>query len=217
MPKTIEVTVYRYEELSKRAKEFAHSKWSEVYSDDRSSSVASAFIYELWKLGYPTGDICWSLGCCQGDGMAFYTGGHGWDKCMNPTDDPTMERDYCDVTVIYARLRAGMPKEVQDTLDEMMKTRTFDIRITNHYGHYNHWNTMPVSIDVQDWDSLSEAETKAYGTLETAIQDDVKSVSKRLEALGYKILEDEGSEARFIEACGDNDWWFEACGKLVHE
>ena len=70
MSEQVSVTVYGIDELSAKAKEYAIGHIRE--SIENCEELSWRFEQELETLGYPIDQIEWSLGCCQGDGMAFY-------------------------------------------------------------------------------------------------------------------------------------------------
>lgn len=119
--------------------------------------------------------VYWSLGYCQGDGMAFEARieGDGLKKMIQ-------ER-------FYAKDFRYFEKYVDQGLAYNL----------THSGHYSHWNSMSCEVD---WDVLRNFENDLmphlYAKLEARaielrdeIDEYVKEVSKQLEADGYAILE----------------------------
>lgn len=129
--------------------------------------VTEYFKRELIAAGYETSDIIWSLGYCQGDGMAFEA--------------------HCDLKAIAKRL-GFKPAKVR-AINQAIEKACASIKVT-HRGRYSHWNSMEVEAD----DHLVEEqctgfERTTWAELVEAMRDDVKSISRRLEKEGYKLLE----------------------------
>lgn len=127
-------------------------------------------------LGFGECEVMWSLGCCQGDGMAFKNGrvdGDGLKKIVR-------ERFYAkDQKYFFKYIDQGLAL----TIDQS--------------GHYTHWNSMTVDVD---WDQLRDFEADLpdhiYQKLEDRacelrdeVNEYVKEVSQQLEADGYAIIE----------------------------
>lgn len=126
------------------------------------------FKHRLGKLGYPTDNVCYSLGYCQGDGMAFY--------------------GYLDLSVIGPRLVPDMPKSVWEFMGRSVEIEDRNIR-------YHHWNSMYLPHDSDD---IAEEEPEEFGgivkrvamyKLMEALEDDIKSTSRKLEEEGYALIE----------------------------
>lgn len=129
-----------------------------------SEIIEQYFIFVLSSLGYPVGDIRWSLGYCQGDGMRF-TG-------------------MVDVRIVARRLLAGNPVFMGLALSAIEKGDR--IEITAKDSRYVHAYTM--SAD-RCWDTqLTLAEDKAMGLLLSLIEEDIVKVSLALEQDGYACL-----------------------------
>jgi len=128
--------------------------------------ITRYFQRELAKLGYGGTEVNYSLGYSQGDGMAFYGQPYAPDR-------------------LAERLLHGPHKAAS----KRALAKGSGIRIVrNGYGwHYSHWNTMEVHVD--DGADLTRFEEHALAALETAIQTDVRAVSRRLERDGYTLIE----------------------------
>lgn len=79
-----------------------------------------------------------------------------------------------------------------------------DVQI-RHSGHYYHAFSKEI-----DAPSLSEREYAEFDTIYVVI-------CKKLEKYGYQIIEDETSEAHFIDECNENEWTFTSDGKMDNE
>lgn len=68
-------TVYKFSELSENAKKKVVERFIEKEANeyfDTVEVVKEQFEEMVQEKGYPTDIIQWSLGCCQGDGVAIY-------------------------------------------------------------------------------------------------------------------------------------------------
>lgn len=103
------------------------------------------FKNKLAALGYPGQElkIGYSLGYCQGDGMAFYGGLNTDDlKCI-------AERLYAPEAVqgnAYERVRLlRYRKLVLEMLDFVDEAGNSSVTIIDNSAHYHHFNTMTLS------------------------------------------------------------------------
>lgn len=170
--------------------------------------IKQHFQNELVKHCYPTDlTIEYSLGYCQGDGMAFY-GRLGVDDVQ-----ALMKRLFGTEQGSTDAVRRVKNLMAQKDIDHMINVlRDYgncDLSITrNSYGHhYSHWNCMSIDDNVDFTGVFPDEETMLGTGIEgvnpemlerwqgvwerfiDALQDDVKSLSKRLEADGYKLIE----------------------------
>ncbi|MCB5366963.1 MULTISPECIES: hypothetical protein [Bacillati] len=185
------VKVFSYEELSEEAKKCARDWYRSILDRDfsfESQMITENFEIILEKKGYPTEDIEWSLSYCQGDGVAFYGSIQDIDKVAKRL---LSEADYKLFNLIFNDHGLYIDCEI----------------FRNSYGyHYSHYNTMEIELDHEDIDTIVyevyglEEHEEGYenkyidienllDTLEEAIKDDIKEVSKQLEKLGYKEIE----------------------------
>lgn len=131
------------------------------------SLVTLHFERQLERRGYPTHDIRWSLGYCQGDGMAFYG---------------RVDAQACADRLLRGKVRAAAKRAIGKATASLTITR-------NSYGnHYSHFNTMEVALETYS-DTMTKLEASALADLEQAIELDMRKISKELEAEGYRILE----------------------------
>lgn len=126
------------------------------------------FQHRLRTLGYPKDDVRYSLGYCQGDGMAFY--------------------GRVDVKVVGPRLCPGFPAQVWEGMQHPVELEDSGIR-------YHHWNSMSISLDcdtvtAMDGDEFGGiAKRIAMHRLLECLEDDVKNTSRELEREGYRLIE----------------------------
>lgn len=129
--------------------------------------VTNWFKYRLAKLGYPNDEVHWSLGYCQGDGMAF--------------------SGYVNLKVAGSRLCPDIPANVWEFMEQSVKIETS--------GRYCHYNSMDLSmnssdvIDMEPFEFGGVAKRVAMHRLLEVLEDDVKATSQLLEAEGYQLIE----------------------------
>lgn len=170
--------------------------------------IKQHFKNELVKHGYPADlTIEYSLGYCQGDGMAFYGD-------LNVDDIQALmkrlfgtERGQTDAVSRVKNLMAQ--KDIGHMMNVLRDYGNCDLSITrnSHGHHYSHWNCMNIDDNV-DFTGIFPDEDAMLGTginginpemLELwqgiwerfvqALQDDVKDLSKKLECHGYALIE----------------------------
>ncbi len=146
-------------------------------SPDRFDYDDAAFLSEDFKIqlaerGFPDVKVFWSLGYCQGDGVAFY-------GSVYPED--LKEKDSQAAKFIKALEKAG------DVLS---------IAITGENNHYHHWNSMTVEIEFEsetDDDEqparLKIARPVLRENLEEHLAEKVREISRELEKSGYLEIE----------------------------
>lgn len=207
------INLYKFDELSPEAQEKAIQKWR----DSMDWSIESEWITEIFQnklaeLGYPTDDISWSLNYCQGDGVAFYGD--------------------VDVPFVAKRILRGDDLILFNNLVEENLAVSVNI-YRNSFGHrYSHWNTMEVDIDGDDLDTMMsylygdlDSDSDEYTekcdeiesmliTLRDGISDEIKSVSRELEKLGYEMIEDYQSDESISETIRINEYEFKEDGTM---
>jgi hypothetical protein len=166
--KKVLITTFTFEELSDEVKASVREKYYEFLSEigDITEQVNDFYTYRLQEMNYPVDDIRWSLSYCQGDGMAFY--GH------LDTDTLVKLRD---------RLMPGKGRSLPVTFFE----EYIDMSITSSNNHYDHYNSMHVSLDI--YHDISDNKQKAMDEFTNLLAEDIISVSKKLEHEGYNFIE----------------------------
>ena len=130
------------------------------------------FKTQLAEYGFEDAEVYWSLGYCQGDGVAFY--GRVYPESLK-------ERDRQAKRLIAALEAAG---------DKLY------IEITGAKGHYHHSNSMTIEIEFEneldDEDlpaRLKIARPAMRENLEEYLNERVKEISRELEKSGYAEIE----------------------------
>lgn len=159
----VETTIYKYEELSEKAREKVFDRFKDTLIDWNAESLKDVYEERLSELHYPKDDIRWRLSSCQGDGMAFY--GHVYND---------------DVKEIAKRLMSE--EDFNKIESEVWNNIKLSINKSGAFHMYDHFNTMIVQIE-------SNSEFDELERLEDLISEDVKSVSIELEDFGYSYLD----------------------------
>lgn len=164
-----------FAELKKEAQEFAISCERERgmrFDWDDAAILTEDFKIQLAELGFEGVDVFWSLGYCQGDGVAFY----------GRVDMETLKEKDREARMLIERLEAAG--------DEL------SIEITGKNNHYHHWNSMTVEIefenevDEEDLPSrLKLALPVRRENLEEYLSEKVEEISRELEKSGYAEIE----------------------------
>jgi len=230
MPRTIETIVYRYDELTPEAREKARLQLTDTI--DYSESLMCHFVQRLHAAGYPTLDINYSLNYCQGDGMAFFSGGH-WPDFNKPTgvwwdlDKGHASLSLNLVRVWFRRLAKYYTRDKKRELYRLYTTYVVpgfvevSVRINRRGSHrYTHYNSMEIefTVDIRDREALAEGDAYAVEyeatEFELNLADDVKDISKELEKEGYAEIEYQQGDANVAEYADANDYEFTRSGKL---
>lgn len=199
MPREHKIKLYKYSELSEKAKEKAVRDWVENghawNSGHDSRALTDQFKEILQEKGFEKGvEVCWSLSSCQGDGVAF-SGSLDVPKYIKASD--LMKK--------FGRLIGKV-----------------EARVYNR-GRECHWNSMSVeifeddsgsgSIGPKDWHpgSLSKDLIVEF---EEYLTQDVKDISRELEKIGYAEIEYRESEESVADTFEANYYEFTEDGKF---
>lgn len=208
MPTTLEIVAYTFDELLDHAKEKARAWFRDtVISSD---SIMEHYRYTLGELGYPTSDISFSLGYCQGDGMAFF----------GPVDLPQfltrrLEAERAVPEFVLSASRKEALECLRLRLPDPNPLRCTLLR--NSFGYrYSHDNTMHVSLDLDE----SREDVALLEPVADALQDwiaaDVREISKTLEDAGYAIMEADTSDVQIDEDIRANEYLFTEHGSRAY-
>lgn len=130
------------------------------------------FKTQLAEQGFSDVEVYWSLGYCQGDGVAFYG-------------------RVCPVSLKEKDRKA---KRLIDALEAAGDA--LYIEITGAGGHYHHWNSMNIEIEFENESEDEEkparlkiARPALRENLEEYLTERVKEISRELEKSGYAEIE----------------------------
>jgi hypothetical protein len=210
------IKVYKFDELSPEAQAVAIEKYREGMDwQFESEGVTENIKIKLEEAGLPTDDVEWSLSYCQGDGVAFY--------------------GYVDMAKVARRVLEGEALELYKLIEAEDLTISAKLYRNSFGHHYSHYNTMNVEIDgdsidtiityikdtktengltTEEWDEAYAKLEAFLEELETAIKEDVQTVSRQLEREGYEHLEYMQSDEIIKENIEANEYEFTADGKM---
>ena len=162
-------------ELSDEAKDYAienERNSGRTFDTDDASFLTEDFQYQLTEKGFEAVKVYWSLGYCQGDGVAFY--GRVFTDDLKAKDT-----------------NAGkLIERLEKSGDEI------SIEITGSNGWYHHRNSMTVEIEFEnetDDDDLPArlkiARSVWREDFESYLAERVKAISDELEKSGYDEIE----------------------------
>lgn len=164
-----------FSELSRGAQDFALSEEqnrSERFDWDDAEFLTEDFKTQLAEFGFEETEVYWSLGYCQGDGVAFY--GRVYSESLK-------EKDRKAKRLIAALEAAG---------------GALYIEITGANNHYHHPNSMTVEIEFENETDdedlparLKIARPILRENLEEHLNERVKEISRELEKSGYAEIE----------------------------
>ena len=167
-------------ELNKSAQDTAvaeECEKTERFDWDDAANLTEDFKMQLAERGFADVEVFWSLGYCQGDGVAFY-------GSVYPTD--LKEKDPNAKKFIEALEKAG------DCLS---------IGISGENNHYHHWNSMTVEVEFESESDDEEiparlkiARPVLREDFESYLEEKVKEISRELEKSGYAEIEYRQSE-----------------------
>jgi hypothetical protein len=187
-----------FKRLSKAAKEKA-IEWMRDCIREDNIELQDTFDDVLTEAGFPGMDIMWSLGYCQGDGVAF--------KGTLDMDELAKHDEY-----IVEQLARGVLLGINPDDWEWSGKITCD-------SHYCHWNSMDVELE---WALMWEEETehaKSLTEICRAIRDHIaercKELSREMEKLGYEEIEYQTSDEHCAECIECNDYRFDREGDLL--
>ena len=192
-----------FDELKKEAQEFAVSEeqnGGERFNWDDAQLLTGDFKQQLATRGFESVEVYWSLGYCQGDGVAFY--GRVWAQDLKAKDE--------QAKVLIERLeRAG---------------DAIAIEITGANNHYHHWNSMTVEVefdsDLKDDDlpaRLKIARPVWRAEFEEYLSEKVKDISRELEKSGYAEIEYQTSEETIKQDLSEREHLYDKDGSRVME
>lgn len=176
-------------------------RWLRDYNGfDHSDRLAEMFKRDLIDhYGFTNGDVCFSLGHCQGDGVAFDA--HAWVTHL-------AELGQCEP------LREIVKQfQMCAVLEGWVNIPEFTVNVKRH-GRYTHSESMSVEVNTDYmWEDDDFAEHIV--NLSQCISFYVKEISKAMEKDGYSCLEDWDSEEYLLEHAEANDYRFDDDGEFL--
>jgi len=181
--RTREQTIYRYSELTGKAKDRARDWLIEGQQDFLRDELPERFEEMLSEAGFPKAEISYSLGHVQGDGVTFR---------MKNFD-----------------LRAWL--EAQNLTKKFGKLA--EEGGLNIYIHGDSRGFNPPTVSVEPTYDPTDAEEEAIESLQEAIQDSIYGVCGEMARIGYEIIDFRESDEELAEHAEANDYEFDAEGR----
>lgn len=164
-----------------------------------SELLSKHFATELAALGYPTEDVRYSLGYCQGDGVAFYgrVSGEGLDRLIARLMPPPLLQASTGASLSARLIGAYRERLMQQEHTERTAVLRNSVSLTlskNRSLHlFDHYNTIDVEIAVDVPEGTDEeAERRLHalaGELHRLVEEDVRAAARRLANEGYALIE----------------------------
>lgn len=153
-----------------------------------SNAIETLMARNLTKLGYPTGDIRWSLGYCQGDGSSF-TGS-------------------LDIKVLGARLCPEISAEVWASIDcSLVLERISSLRYVHEYSTRLNIDSECIEMtDASEYGGVAQKD--ALHKLVGLLEEDIPRAARKNTSDGYKLQESYVQEEERV-------WSFQTSSFLV--
>lgn len=214
MARTIEKTLYRFEELSNAAKERAREWWRSCEHADESYS--ESVIYDVEQIADILGvrfrshdvrlmngnsraepNIYWSGFCSQGDGACF-------------EGTYLYEKDAAKKIRKYDPLDADLHK-IADDLQSAQRRYFYRLRanVTHRDSHYSHEYT--TSIEVTDPETYRRVSDAVQKDITTALRSFMRWIYRQLEQAYEYAMSDENVD----ECITLNEYEFDECGHIA--
>jgi hypothetical protein len=196
----VTVKLYNFSELGKEAQAKAIKDWRNkgyAFGDSDAVTLTDKFKEELESYGFDDDvKIEWSLGYCQGDGVAFYGS--------------------IDLEKILPNHLGDFTKDEQRRLYWLNNEYGISIKtVRNSYGYrYSHAYTMDIDLYCDYPTDYRETELydEVLQKLEDIVLNDIQSLSLKLEREGYKFIERMESDEVIREFFEYNDDCYEFTG-----
>ena len=164
-----------FDELSEKAKESAienERSNGRRFDEDDAAFLTEDFQNQLAEKGFEAVKVFWSLGYCQGDGVAFYGG-------------------------VYADDLKGKDPETKKLIERLEKAGDeISIEITGANNWYHHRNSMTVEIDFENENEEEDLPARLKIALpfwreefENYLSEKIKEISTELEKSGYAEID----------------------------
>ena len=193
--RNVEFKVYYFEELSEKAKNRAIEDYRRggTWEQWDSENLSEYFKERLMEYGfYNDVQIEFSLGYCQGDGVAFYGG--------------------IDFSIWLKNHQDHFTKKELKRLEWLNEECGVELSTTrNSYGyHYSHYNTMNTNVTYSEYRDFrgSDLLDEVLDKVEKLFEDEVVELSRDFESIGYKEIEYRDSNECIIEIILANEYEF---------
>ena len=168
------------------------------FDDDDAAFLTEDFQYQLAEKGFEAVKIFWSLGYCQGDGVAFYG------------------RVYTDDLKAKDAYAAKLLKRLEEVGEEI------SIEITGANGWYHHRNSMIVETDFENETDEEDLPARLKIALpvwreefEDYLADKVKEISDELEKSGYAEIDYRHQDETIKQDLSEQECLYEKDGTQI--
>jgi hypothetical protein len=196
--KTIEIKLYKFEELSKEAQQTAIEKHRDSNNEfsDRADFISEDCNEQIKNAGFENPKVIFSLNYCQGDGLSFSADSY------NKLEE-----------LFIKHLGKGKEKTAK------LLVENCEIKITSNNGHHCYASKSDIdlsldaygsSINVTDTDRID----KVVGAVLEDLEDIYMNLCKELEKNGYEHIEYENSDEFIKEEIEGNEYDFTEDGKM---
>lgn len=210
MPETIEIVVYRFEELSDAAKERARNWYRDgAFDDDWFDAV-----YEDFE------SICDILGIrLKTRSVPLMGGGTRYKPCIwfsgffSQGDGACFEASYSYRKDAARRIRAYAPNDtdlhaIADTLQAIQRQNFYQLHAdVGHRGHYYHEYCMTISVE-RDSQTYQPVTAVAEETVAEALRDGARWLYRQLQGEYHYLSSDEVVDEAIIASA----YTFTGCG-----
>ena len=178
--------IYKYEELSEKAKEKAKNEYREFFQECRNDFFYRDFVEDLRENGFKSLEPQYSLSHCQGDGCSV------------------VGEIYLEEILNNEEIMENFDKDEIRRLEYIDCKVENEIKIEHNSNYYYHANTMSFYANVyvntythgRDWELMIDVFDKLEGVLE----DYFATLCNRMEVVGYEVIYDEeGLEEELME------------------
>jgi hypothetical protein len=184
--RTRQQTIFRYSELSGKAKDRARDWIIEGMWDFLGDELRDRFEEELDEAGFPGAKVKFSLSSSQGDGVTF--------------DVPHLD--------LRAWLKAQSSR-VEDEFKSLEREGGLNIFVQTSHRYFN-----PPKVLVEPTYRMeSSVDEKLIVALEKAIQESANKVCREMTQTGYEIIDFRQSDEEIAEHAEANDYEFDESGR----
>lgn len=196
--KTIEIKLYKFDELSEDAQKYAIDKWikSELEFGDPLNFFEEYCADQVQQAGFYDCQFQWSLSSSQGDGLSF-SGKFNTEKLTE---------------LFLKELGSGKEKTAK------LLAENCTVVLTGNKGHYSYAHENQVDLYLEPYTSSINTDTANIDdvvlTVKSKLADLYLLVCKELETSGYKEIDYYYSEENAKESIMLNDYDFTEDGKI---
>lgn len=190
--KTIELKLYKFEELSQEAKDYAVDKQRDYEYEHGNPLEFFSEVYneKLLEAGFEETKIQYSLSYSQGDGLSFSA------------------KYFTKLELLYLEVLGKGKEKTAKLLAE-----NTEVRITGNTGHYCYAHTSQVDLYFENYTSYINCENidnieNVQGQVLNKLTTIYMNLCKELEDIGYKEIEYQQSDEAIQETIIANEYDF---------